>query len=331
MLTYPDINPVALDLGIIKVHWYGLMYLVALGGGWALGRLRARDPFRGWRARDVDDIVFYVALGAILGGRIGYILFYAPGQFVANPLVLFRVWEGGMSFHGGLLGTLVAMWWFARCRQGWGFFRVADFVAPLVPVGLGAGRLGNFINGNLWGSPSNLPWAMVFPGGGDTPRHPSQLYEAALEGGLLFAVLWLYARRPRPVMATSGLFLLGYGVVRFGIEFVRVPDAHIGYLAWGWLTMGHLLTIPMVVAGAGLLCLAYRRGETQSAPRAVDSTGSGQSPESKSAHPPREIGGPGARAGLSESTKPRRTPTKGRRQSGRRSHRRGGGTKKTPG
>ena len=191
------------------------MYLIAFVLGWWLGRVRARDAWRGWSRDDVGDVLFYVVLGVVAGGRLGYMFFYDFDRLLANPLSLFMVWRGGMSFHGGLIGVIVAMWWFARSR-GRGFFEVADFIAPLVPPGLAAGRIGNFINGRLWGSPSDLPWAMVFPDplAGAVPRHPSQLYEALLEGVVLFAALWWFTRRPRPAMAASGVFLIGYGVAR---------------------------------------------------------------------------------------------------------------------
>ena len=260
MLMHPNFDPVAFALGPVKVHWYGLMYLIAFALGWWLGRVRARDAWRGWSRDDVGDVLFYVALGVVAGGRLGYMLFYDFDRLLTDPLSLSMVWRGGMSFHGGLIGVIVAMWWFARSR-GRGFFEVADFIAPLVPPGLAAGRLGNFINGRLWGSPSDLPWAMVFPDplAGAVPRHPSQLYEALLEGVILFAVLWWFTRRPRPAMAASGVFLIGYGVARTLVEFVRVPDAHLGYLAFGWVTMGQVLTLPMIAAGIGLAVMATAR------------------------------------------------------------------------
>ena len=266
MLIHPDIDPVAIQLGGLRIHWYGIMYLVAFGGGWALGQLRTKDAFRGWQSRDMDDVLFYAALGIIFGGRLGYVFFYAPGQFLADPLMMIRVWQGGMSFHGGLVGTIVAMALFAR-RRGWAFFKVADFIAPLVPLGLGAGRIGNFINGNLWGKESSLPWAMVFPGAaaGGVPRHPAQLYEALLEGVVLLVILWWFSRRSRPAMTVSGLFLLGYGAFRFMIELVRVPDAHLGYLAFDWVTMGQVLTVPMILCGAGLLIWGYRLDDERGA------------------------------------------------------------------
>jgi phosphatidylglycerol:prolipoprotein diacylglycerol transferase len=258
MLTYPDINPVAISAGPFQVHWYGLMYLVGFLGGWWLGRLRTRRPGTGWQAVEIGDLLFYVALGVVLGGRVGYTLVYNFPGFIADPLVLFRIWQGGMSFHGGLVGVLIAMWLYAR-RTGRTFFQVTDFIAPLVPVGLGAGRIGNFINGELWGRPTDLPWGMVFPFVDAQPRHPSMLYEALLEGVVLFIVLWVYSSRPRPTMAVSGLFLVCYGAFRFLVEFVRQPDAQLGFIAFRWLTMGQLLSLPMIVLGAAFLVYAYRR------------------------------------------------------------------------
>lgn len=274
MLTYPDINPVALSVGPVRIHWYGLMYLIGFVGGWWLGRMRAARPQSGWTAAQVDDVLFYVVMGVVLGGRIGYVLFYAFPEFLVQPLMLVRIWDGGMSFHGGLLGVLTAAWLYGRKTQK-GFFGVTDFLAPLVPVGLGAGRIGNFINGELWGKFTDLPWGMQLPCrwypsycAGQSPGaeysppvHPSQLYEAILEGAALFLILWLYSSRPRPTMAVSGVFLLCYGIFRFGVELVRLPDAHIGYLAFGWLTMGQLLSLPMLIAGLSLLWLA-RSGRT---------------------------------------------------------------------
>ena len=260
MLAHPDFDPVAFKLGPLPIHWYGLAYVVAFGLGWWLGRLRARRGGRGWRPEDVDDVLFFVALGVIVGGRLGYILFYDFASVVRNPLAIFAVWKGGMSFHGGLIGVIVAMMLFAR-RRGRGFFEVSDFIAPLVPLGLGAGRIGNFINGNLWGRESTLPFAMVFPKADELPRHPSQLYQAFLEGLVLFALLWAFSRRPRPTMAVSGLFLLGYALFRSLVELVRVPDAQYGYLASDWLTMGQVLSVPMALAGALMMWLAYHRGQ----------------------------------------------------------------------
>jgi len=258
MLTYPNINPIAFELGPLKVHWYGIMYLIGFGAAWWLGRRRAQRPDSGWSEQQIGDLIFYGALGAVLGGRIGYVLFYDLPAYIAEPLRIFKVWEGGMSFHGGLIGVLVAMLLYSRHIKK-GFFEVTDFLAPLVPIGLGAGRIGNFINGELWGKVSDAPWAMVFPTGGPLPRHPSQLYEAFLEGLVLFTILWFFSDKPRPRMAVSGLFLLCYGMFRFIAEFVRVPDAQLGYLAFGWVTMGQVLSAPLMIAGAALLWWAYRK------------------------------------------------------------------------
>ncbi|MCP8688932.1 prolipoprotein diacylglyceryl transferase [Marinobacterium sedimentorum] len=254
-----DIDPIALDLGFLQIHWYGLMYLVGFAAAWWLGVQRARRAGSGWTEQQVSDLIFWGAMGVVLGGRAGYVLFYQFDYFLANPLWLFHVWEGGMSFHGGLIGVLVALWLFGR-RQGKTFFEMGDFTAPLIPIGLGAGRVGNFIGGELWGRTTDLPWGVIFPRTGDgVPRHPSQLYEFALEGVLMFALLWWFSARPRPRMAVSGLFLLLYGSFRSLIELVRQPDEQLGFLAFDWLTMGQLLSVPMVVAGALLMLLAYRR------------------------------------------------------------------------
>ena len=276
---YIAFDPVAFSLGPLQVHWYGIMYLLAFLFFWLAGTWTVRHrPWWGWSAEDVGDMLFYGMLGVVIGGRLGYVLFYALDSLLADPLFLFRITQGGMSFHGGLLGVIVAMAWFAR-RSGRGFWQVADFVAPLVPIGLALGRLGNFIGGELWGRISDVPWAMVFanaiePGGWQSERlreawasgaldhlarHPSQLYQAAGEGLALFIVLAVYARRPRPTAAISGLFLAGYGVFRFVAEFFREPDAHIGYLAGNWLTMGMAFSLPMVLAGIVLVVFAYAR------------------------------------------------------------------------
>ncbi len=258
MLTYPDINPVAASFGTFEVHWYGLMYLIAFVAGWYLGVVRTRREGTGWRAEEISDLLFYVALGVILGGRVGYTLAYNFGAFIDDPLVILRIWQGGMSYHGGMVGVFVAMWFYAR-HTGRTFFMVTDYLAPLVPIGLGAGRLGNFINGELWGQPTDLPWGMVFPYVDQLPRHPSMLYELFLEGIVFFVILWLYSSKPRPTMAVSGLYLVCYGVFRFGVEFVRVPDEHIGFLAFDWLTMGHLLSLPMIIIGVIFFTYAMRR------------------------------------------------------------------------
>ncbi|MFP5307655.1 MAG: prolipoprotein diacylglyceryl transferase [Gammaproteobacteria bacterium] len=264
MLVHPNFDPIALRLGPLSVHWYGLMYLLGFFGFWWFGVRRAAMPHIRWPRERVSDLLFYGVVGVIVGGRLGYTLFYNLEGFLAEPLVILRVWEGGMSFHGGLIGVLVAIGWFARVHK-LRYFDIGDFAAPMIPIGLFTGRIGNFINGELWGAPTTLPWGMVFPHAGPEPRHPSMLYEAFLEGLVLFAVLWWFGRRPRPYMAVSGLFLLGYGVFRTLVEFVRLPDAHIGYL-WGsgWVTMGMVLSAPMALAGAAMMILAYRQSARSS-------------------------------------------------------------------
>lgn len=257
MLPYPSIDPVAIAVGPIQVHWYGLMYVVGLVAAWWLGRRRAHRL--GLSHDDIGDLIFYGAAGIIVGGRLGYVLFYGFDKFLANPLWLFKLWEGGMSFHGGLIGVLIAAWLFAR-KHNLAFFQLTDFIAPLVPIGLGAGRIGNFINHELPGRVSDVPWAMVFPpmmGLGPEPRHPSALYEFALEGVVMFVVLWWFSSRPRQRGMTSGLFLLLYGIFRFAVEFVRRPDPQLGFIAFDWVTMGQLLSLPMVLAG--LLLMAWAR------------------------------------------------------------------------
>ena len=260
MLIHPQIDPVALQLGPLSVHWYGLTYLAAFGLFLFLGLRRLRHPTfarlqgdQAWHRQDVEDILFLGVMGVVLGGRIGYCLFYKPLHYLSHPFEILAVWQGGMSFHGGLLGVIAAMAWFARSRQR-PFLQVMDFVAPCVPTGLAAGRVGNFINGELWGRVADpeLPWGMVFRGAGDLPRHPSQVYQFLLEGLLLFAVLWLYARKDRPMGHASGAFLLGYGLLRFTAEFFREPDAHLGLLSLG-MSMGQWLCVPMVLLGAALL------------------------------------------------------------------------------
>ena len=260
MLTYPHIDPVALSLGPLKIHWYGLMYLVGFACFWALGvRRAARDDFA-IKPDEVSDFLFYGAVGVVLGGRIGYVLFYGFHDWLADPLYIFRVWEGGMSFHGGLIGVIVAIALYAR-KLHTSFFNMADFVAPMAPLGLLAGRIGNFINGELWGRPTAVPWGMVFPHVDQLPRHPSQLYQAALEGLLLFIILWLYSSKPRPTASVSGLFLVGYGFFRFLVEFFRQPDVQLGYVAFGWMTQGQLLSLPMIVGGIALMWWAFRRAD----------------------------------------------------------------------
>ena len=254
-MIYPTIDPVALSLGPIQIHWYGLMYLLGFSGAWWLGRLRA-DRF-GWTAVEVEDLLFYGAIGVIVGGRLGYSLFYDLPALIDNPLNLFKVWQGGMSFHGGLLGVVVAFGFFARAT-GKSYFSISDFIVPMVPVGLFFGRIGNFINGELWGKVSDVPWAMIFPNAGPLARHPSQLYEAMLEGVLLFLILWIYSAKPKPPGAVSGLFLLGYGFFRFVVEFVRVPDQQYGYLLLDLITMGQILSLPMIVIGLFITVRAFQ-------------------------------------------------------------------------
>lgn len=259
MLAYPQIDPVALALGPLKIHWYGLMYLIGIGSAWLLlsRRLFAFDP--SWNKDKLSDLVFWSSMGVVLGGRLGYVLFYDLAAYVQDPLLILQVWKGGMSFHGGFIGVMLANLWFGH-RNGKSFFQLMDYIAPVVPLGLGAGRIGNFINAELWGKATDLPWAMVFPtDAAQLARHPSQLYQFALEGVALFAILWLYTRKPRPTMAVSGMFALWYGIFRFVVEFVRVPDAQLGYLAGGWLTMGQLLCLPMILGGIALIVFAYRR------------------------------------------------------------------------
>lgn len=263
MLQYPAIDPVAIAVGPLKIHWYGLMYLVGIGAAWWLARRRLEQFDPAWNKDILSDLVFWCALGVIAGGRLGYVLFYDLAAYIANPALVLRIWEGGMSFHGGFLGVLIAVFWFARKHKK-PFWALVDFIAPLVPIGLGAGRIGNFINAELWGKATDVPWAMVFPTDpAQLARHPSQLYQFALEGVALFVILWLYTRRPRPTMAVSGLFALCYGVFRFIVEFVRVPDAQLGYLAFDWLTMGQILCLPMMAVGVALMVFAYRREEVR--------------------------------------------------------------------
>ena len=256
MFTFPQIDPVALSLGPISIHWYGIMYIVAFGGAWGLATYRTRRQPGVWTAEHLSDLVFYCALGAVLGGRFGSVFFYNFDRFLQDPLWLLRVWEGGMSFHGWLLGVLAALFLYARSIKR-NLLDVADFIAPFAPFGLGAGRLGNFIGGELWGRPTDVPWGMVFPHVDAVPRHASQLYEVALEGVALLIIVWWFSSKPRPRGAVAGMFGIGYGVFRIFIEFFREPDRDLGYIAFDWLTMGQLLSLPMILAGLGLLYFAY--------------------------------------------------------------------------
>ena len=281
---FVDIDPVAIALGplpliekTLSIHWYGIMYLLAFLTFWKLAEWRAKkDQWRGWQATEVSDYLFYAIIGVVLGGRIGYMLFYATNQLISDPLSLFRIWDGGMSFHGGLMGVLLVMYIYGR-KSMRGFWNVADFSAPMVPLGLMFGRLGNFIGGELWGRKTDAAWGMIFPNSIESPlpidalqqlyltgalnaeaRHPSQLYQAGLEGLLLFVILWIYSRKQRPPAAVSGMFLCGYGFFRFAVEFFRQPDAQLQFIAFDWLTMGQILSLPMVIAGIILLLIAYR-------------------------------------------------------------------------
>lgn len=249
MLTHPSIDPVAFSLGPLQVHWYGLMYLLAFMLGWGLALLRANKPPLNWTYEEISDLVFYVALGVVAGGRFGYVLFYQPAILWYQPLAVFKIWQGGMSFHGGLLGVILALYFFGK-KYKRSYLDLLDFVAPIVPVGLGCGRLGNFINGELWGRPTDVSWGMVFPHVDRLPRHPSQLYEFFLEGVLLFLILWWYSSKPRRSGNVAALFAMLYSGFRFFVEFYREPDAFLGYIAFGWLTMGQLLSLPLFIIGA---------------------------------------------------------------------------------
>ena len=259
MIPYPDIDPILFSLGPLSIRWYGLMYLIGFAGAWWLGIYRARKSNGLWSEEQIGDLVFYGAMGVILGGRFGYVVFYNFDHFLRDPLWLFRVWEGGMAFHGGLLGVLLAMYLFGK-KQGKSFFQMTDFIAPMVPLGLGAGRIGNFIGGELWGRVTDVPWAMVFPSDpSGLARHPSQLYQFFIEGVVLFSVLWWFSSKPRPRMAVSGLFLIIYGLGRFMVEFVRQPDEQLGFIAFEWLTMGQLLSTPMIILGVAFMVIGYSK------------------------------------------------------------------------
>ena len=261
--TLPVIDPAIFELGFLSPKWYGMMYLVGFVAAWFLANKRLART--GWSKEQLSDLLFWGFLGVILGGRIGYVFFYQFELFLQDPIYLFKINEGGMSFHGGLLGVLIALWLTAR-KLKVPFLVVGDFVAPLVPIGLGAGRIGNFINAELWGRQSDVPWAIIFPGAGPLPRHPSQLYEFALEGVALFVILWWFSKRPRPIGAVSGVFLLGYGSFRFFVEYFREPDAHLQDLFLDLFSRGQLLSAPMIIGGLLLILWAYRYGKIAQAP-----------------------------------------------------------------
>lgn len=257
MLIHPNFDPIALAIGPLAIRWYGLMYLAAFAAFWFLGTRRISAGAAPITREQFDDMLFFGILGVIAGGRLGYVIFYKPAYYLAHPLEIFAIWQGGMSFHGGFLGVLVAMWWFSR-KSSRHWLSVMDFVAPLVPLGLAAGRLGNFINAELWGRVTDVSWGMIFRNGGPLPRHPSQLYEMMAEGLLLFVLLWFYSAKPRPRGAVSGLFLIGYGFGRFACEFTREPDDFLGLLALG-MSMGQWLSAPMIAAGLAMVAWAYRK------------------------------------------------------------------------
>jgi phosphatidylglycerol:prolipoprotein diacylglycerol transferase len=260
MVNYPDIDPVAFEIGPLQLRWYGLMYLIGFVLAWILARHRAKKTGSGWRKSEIPDLITYCALGVIIGARLGYVIFYDFSGFISRPWEALMIWKGGMSFHGGLIGVIFCLYLYSlKTRRP--FLAVTDFVAPLAPLGLMFGRIGNFINAELWGRPTDMPWGMIFPdpAAGYIPRHPSQLYQAFFEGFILFIVLWVFSSRSRPVAAVSGLFCLGYGVFRFGSEFFRQPDAHLGFVFLDWMTMGQILSLPMIILGAFLLIFACNR------------------------------------------------------------------------
>lgn len=265
-IIFPEIDPIIVSIGPLAIRWYGLMYLIALGVAFWLATREVKSGRSQYTEPQVSDLLFYGFLGAVLGGRIGYVLFYQFERFIQDPLYLFQITQGGMSFHGGLLGVLAVLFLFGR-KTKTSFLQVGDFVAPLVPIGLGVGRLGNFINGELWGRTTDVAWGIVFPGAGPEPRHPSQLYQFALEGILLFAIVYLFSRKPRPVGSVGGLFLIGYGAFRFIVEYFRQPDDHLGLLTLG-MSMGQWLSLPMVAVGTALMLYAYKQQGNDAAEKA---------------------------------------------------------------
>lgn len=254
--TLPAIDPVLIPIGSYGLRWYGLMYLVGFVAAFVLANKRLHRT--NWTKEQLSDFLFYAFIGVIVGGRVGYVFFYQFDSFLSDPMYLFKIWTGGMSFHGGLLGVITAVFWFARKTQV-SVFYVGDFVAPLVPIGLGAGRIGNFINSELWGRTTDVPWAIIFPNAGSLPRHPSQLYEFFLEGVVLFILLWVYSKKDRPVGSVAGLFLAGYGLFRFIVEYFREPDAHLQNIYGGFITQGQMLSLPMFIAGIAFIVIAYKR------------------------------------------------------------------------
>ncbi len=261
MFTFPEIDPIIFGIGPLKIRWYGLMYVMGFLAAWWLAKRRSQRPDTPANSEQVDDLIFYAMLGVILGGRVGYSIVYGWSEFISDPLYLFKITEGGMSFHGGLAGVLIAMWLYGR-KLGKTMWQMTDFMAPFVPIGLGLGRVGNFINGELWGKPTDVPWGVIYRG---EVLHPSQLYEALLEGLVLFLILYIYSAKRRPYMAVSGAFLLFYGIFRFYIEFYRVPDDHLDYLALDWVTMGQILSAPMIIIGGIMMIMAYRAEKTRAA------------------------------------------------------------------
>ncbi len=256
MWHYPQFDPVAISLGPLSIHWYALSYLVGISLAWWMLGVKSRRQKLGWSDEEISDIMFYAVLGIILGGRIGYMLFYGYAALADNPLLIFQLWKGGMSFHGGMIGVFVALFLYGR-KHHRSFFEISDFVAPVVALGLGSGRIGNFINGELPGRVTDVPWAAIYPGD-LVGRHPSSLYQALLEGPVLFAILWIYSSKPRPQMAVSGLFLVSYGILRMVSELFREPDGHIGFIAFDWITQGQLLSLPMVLFGLTFLLMSYQ-------------------------------------------------------------------------
>ncbi|MEI8054770.1 MAG: prolipoprotein diacylglyceryl transferase [bacterium] len=260
MINYPHIERIAIQIGPITIYWYGIMYLLGFALAWWLATLRARKLKLNWSNETISDFIFYCCVGGVLGGRLGYVLFYEPSYFLHHPLSILATWHGGMSFHGGIIGLIISLVFFAR-KVKLPFLTMLDFTAPLAPLGIALGRIGNFINSELLGRATTVPWGVIFPNGGPMPRHPSQLYEALAEGIFLFIVIWLYSTKPKPRGTVSALFFLVYGMARFGCEFFRQPDQHLGFIALNWLTMGQLLSLPVIIIGITMLVL-FRKAST---------------------------------------------------------------------